>query len=94
MLDRLANAFPIWVLAACGLALVEPALFVWFRGEAIVCRVAVGFVVSLTLKQDRGLHWYSIFAITTAAAHRDGIVICYSSTGFSPLVYNARYLSE
>ena len=31
-LELLANAFPIWVLAACGLALVEPAWFVWFRG--------------------------------------------------------------
>lgn len=32
-LDLLANAFPVWVLAACGAALVEPALFTWFRGE-------------------------------------------------------------
>lgn len=40
-LELLANAFPIWVLAACGLALVEPAWFVWFRGSAIVFGLAV-----------------------------------------------------
>ena len=40
-LELLANAFPIWVLAACGLALVEPAWFVWFRGNAIVVGLAV-----------------------------------------------------
>ena len=40
-LDRLANAFPLWVLVACGLAMVEPRLFTWFRGEAIVVGLAV-----------------------------------------------------
>ena len=39
--DQLANAFPIWVLVACGLALVEPGLFTWFRGNAIVVGLAV-----------------------------------------------------
>ena len=41
ILERLANAFPLWVTAACGLALIEPALFDWFRGEAIVVGLAV-----------------------------------------------------
>jgi BASS family bile acid:Na+ symporter len=40
-LDLLANAFPVWVVAACGLALVEPGLFTWFRGPAIVWALAV-----------------------------------------------------
>jgi bile acid:Na+ symporter, BASS family len=53
MLDRLANAFPFWVLAACGLALVEPALFVWFRGAAIVVGLAVimlGMGITLSIE--------------------------------------------
>ena len=41
LLERLANAFPIWVAAACSLALVEPGLFAWFKGEAIVVGLAV-----------------------------------------------------
>ncbi|MFM8415609.1 MAG: bile acid:sodium symporter [Planctomycetota bacterium] len=35
-LERLANAFPIWVAVACGLALVEPRLFSWFDGPLLV----------------------------------------------------------
>lgn len=35
-LERLANAFPLWVTAACGLALVAPGLFSWFDGPLIV----------------------------------------------------------
>ena len=34
LLDLCANAFPLWVLVACGLALVEPGLFTWFHGRA------------------------------------------------------------
>jgi BASS family bile acid:Na+ symporter len=41
LLERLADAFPLWVAAACGLALVEPSLFAWFKGEAIVVGLAV-----------------------------------------------------
>lgn len=53
LLERLANAFPIWVAAACSLALVEPTLFTWFKGEAIVVGLAVimlgmGMTLSLT----------------------------------------------
>ena len=40
-LEVAANAFPLWVLAACGLALVEPRLFTWFRGDALVVGLAV-----------------------------------------------------
>ncbi len=36
LLERLANAFPLWVAAACGLALVEPRLFTWFNDRLIV----------------------------------------------------------
>jgi len=41
LLERLANAFPLWVAAACGLALVAPAAFSWFRGPLIVGGLAV-----------------------------------------------------
>ncbi|MEX0668884.1 MAG: bile acid:sodium symporter family protein [Pirellulales bacterium] len=40
-LELVANAFPLWVLAACGLALAEPSFFTWFRGNAIVAALAV-----------------------------------------------------
>lgn len=30
-LEHLANAFPLWVAGACGLALVWPELFIWFN---------------------------------------------------------------
>jgi len=39
--ERLANAFPVWVVVACGLALVQPTAFTWFRGDAIVAALAV-----------------------------------------------------
>lgn len=31
LLEHLSNAFPLWVAAACGTALVEPSLFTWFN---------------------------------------------------------------
>jgi BASS family bile acid:Na+ symporter len=40
-LERAADAFPLWVLSACGLALVEPTWFTWFRGGAIVAALAL-----------------------------------------------------
>ena len=52
LLDLAANAFPLWVLVACGLALVEPRLFTWFRGNAIVVGLAVimlGMGITLSL---------------------------------------------
>jgi hypothetical protein len=52
-LDLLANAFPLWVLAACGLALIEPALFTWFRGAAIVAALALIMLgMGVTLSVD------------------------------------------
>lgn len=51
-LELLANVFPVWVLVACGLALVEPAWFTWFRGPAIVAGLAVimlGMGITLSL---------------------------------------------
>lgn len=53
LLERAANAFPIWVAAACSLALVEPALFAWFKGEAIVVGLAVIMLgMGMTLSLD------------------------------------------
>ncbi len=53
LLDRLANAFPLWVVIACGLAMVEPRLFTWFRGEAIVVGLAVIMLgMGITLSID------------------------------------------
>lgn len=56
LLDTLANAFPLWVLAACGLALFEPGLFTWFRGDAIVAGLALimlGMGITLSLDDFR-----------------------------------------
>ena len=53
ILELLANAFPVWVLVACGLALVEPAWFTWFRGPAIVVGLAVIMLgMGITLSVD------------------------------------------
>jgi len=53
VLDLTANAFPLWVLLACGLALVEPAWFAWFRGDAIVAALALIMLgMGITLSVD------------------------------------------
>ena len=52
-LDLLANAFPLWVLAACGMALVRPEYFTWFHGQAIVYGlglIMLGMGITLTLQ--------------------------------------------
>jgi BASS family bile acid:Na+ symporter len=52
LLERLANAFPLWVAAACGVALVEPAVFTWFRGPLIVgglAAIMLGMGMTLSL---------------------------------------------
>jgi BASS family bile acid:Na+ symporter len=52
LLERLANAFPLWVAAACGLAIVEPRLFSWFHGPLIVGGlglIMLGMGMTLTL---------------------------------------------
>jgi len=61
--DQLANAFPIWVLVACGLALVEPGLFTWFRGNAIVVGLAV-----IMLGMGLGLSLEDFQRVTTRPA--------------------------
>ncbi len=51
-LDVAANAFPLWVLAACGLAFLWPATFDWFKGPWITCGLALimlGMGLTLTL---------------------------------------------
>jgi BASS family bile acid:Na+ symporter len=51
-LDRLANAFPLWVAAACSLAIVEPRLFTWFDGPLFVGGlglIMLGMGMTLTL---------------------------------------------
>lgn len=60
LFDRLANAFPLWVLAACGLELVEPGLFTWFRGNAIVIGLAV-----IMLGMGLGLTFDDFLRVTT-----------------------------
>jgi len=62
-LDQLANAFPIWVLVACGLALFEPGLFTWFRGNAIVVGLAV-----IMLGMGLGLSLEDFQRVTTRPA--------------------------
>ena len=52
-LELVANAFPLWVLAACGLALAEPSFFAWFRGNAIVAALAVIMLKELILRAFR-----------------------------------------
>ena len=52
LLERLANAFPLWVAAACGLAIIEPRLFSWFQGPLIVGGlglIMLGMGMTLTL---------------------------------------------
>ena len=52
ILELVANAFPLWVVAACAAAVVEPAWFAWFRGEAIVWALAaimLGMGVTLSV---------------------------------------------
>ena len=58
MLERLANAFPIWVAVACGLALIEPALFSWFQGKLIVGGLAV-----IMLGMGLTLRWADFVAV-------------------------------
>ncbi|MFM8985565.1 MAG: bile acid:sodium symporter family protein [Planctomycetia bacterium] len=53
LLELLADAFPIWVLAACAWALSRPAAFAWFTDEAIVVGLAViMFGMGITLTVD------------------------------------------
>jgi BASS family bile acid:Na+ symporter len=60
LFDQLANAFPLCVLAACVLELVEPGLFTWFRGNAIVIGLAV-----IMLGMGLGLTFDDFLRVTT-----------------------------
>jgi len=56
LLNVLANLFPIWVLAASGLALVNPNWFRWFSGQWITWGLAVimlGMGITLTFDDFR-----------------------------------------
>jgi bile acid:Na+ symporter, BASS family len=55
-LDRLTNAFPLWVLAAVTVALVHPPAVTWFSGPLIVWGLAVimlGMGITLTMEDFR-----------------------------------------
>ena len=52
LLNRFANAFPVWVLGCSGLALWHPELFTWFSGPWITYGLGVimlGMGITLTL---------------------------------------------
>jgi BASS family bile acid:Na+ symporter len=55
-LNTLSNLFPVWVLAASGLALFKPSWFTWFSGPWITWGLAVimlGMGLTLTLDDFR-----------------------------------------
>ena len=53
LLNRLANLFPLWVLACSGLALFYPNWFTWFNGRMIVWGLAVIMIgMGITLSVD------------------------------------------
>src|SRR5215213_9410085 len=52
LLNLFTNLFPVWVLLGGIAALFKPALFIWFKGPAIIWGLAVimlGMGVTLTL---------------------------------------------
>ena len=52
-LDLIANLFPLWVLLAAVVAVVEPASFAWFHDRAVVWALAVIMLgMGLTLSLD------------------------------------------
>jgi len=54
----LTNAFPVWVVGFCGVALVEPDWFTWFSGPWIVWGLAVimlGMGVTLTVNDFKAV---------------------------------------
>ncbi len=58
LLTLLTNAFPVWVVALSGLALVQPAWFTWFSGPWIVWGLAVimlGMGLTLTVEDFRAV---------------------------------------
>lgn len=58
LLSRLTLAFPLWVTAFSGLALIEPTWFTWFSGPWIVWALAVvmlGMGLTLTMEDFRAV---------------------------------------
>lgn len=67
LLDLAANAFPVWVVMACGVALVQPEWFTWFRGSAIVWALAVimlGMGITLSVDDFRGVTTRPLAVVT------------------------------
>lgn len=53
LLELVANAFPLWVLLAAGVAVVQPASFSWLNDGAVVWALAVIMLgMGLTLSLD------------------------------------------
>lgn len=53
LLELIANAFPLWVLLAAGMAVVQPATFSWLQDAAVVWALAVIMLgMGLTLSLD------------------------------------------
>jgi len=56
LLNRLANLFPLWVLAGSATALFYPTAFTWFSGQYIVWGLAIimiGMGITLTVEDLR-----------------------------------------
>lgn len=53
VLNRLTNLFPVWVSLGAALALIEPAWFTWFQGQAITWTLALVMLgMGITLHLD------------------------------------------
>lgn len=53
VLNRLTNLFPVWVSLGAVLALIEPAWFTWFEGQAITWTLAIVMLgMGITLHVD------------------------------------------
>ena len=51
MLETLTRLFPVWVLIAGAVAIVQPEIFIWFSGPFIVWGLAVIMLgMGLTLR--------------------------------------------
>ena len=58
MLQRLTNAFPLWVLTASLISLFKPAVFTWFSGPWIPIGLGIimlGMGLTLTLSDFKGV---------------------------------------
>lgn len=58
LINGLSNLFPVWVVAACGTALVRPEWFTWFSGPYIIWGLGVimlGMGITLTVDDFRSV---------------------------------------